>query len=401
MSIIQRWIEQDLRHPSSQKKVRLLFGARQTGKTTLLRSVIETEAHKIEFDLQDASLRLAFERNPGSFSEQLLAAAPHPRVVFVDEIQKAPMLLDEIHWLIENHKIQFILTGSSARKLKRASANMLGGRALLRHLFPFLYLELENDFDLEKVLKLGSLPGMYFDSPETATEKLTSYVETYLKEEIMLEAAVRNIGHFHRFLEVAAQHATELLNFENIAREASIKSGVIKSYLQILDDTLIGYILPPWDQSVRKQLGKHPKFYFFDNGVLNSINRQSANAQIHPELRGKLFEQWIINEVRAVLSYLRSSFKMYFWQTKAGNEVDLLLARNNLPEIAIEIKAKRSIGPKDMSGLKSLGEEYPQVKQLLVCEEVFPRSEGEIQILPYKTFLSELGPFLNLAKLSS
>jgi predicted AAA+ superfamily ATPase len=368
-----------------------MFGPRQTGKTTYLKHCLKDHAYfHVNLLLSDVFHR--YLKQPALFREDILYQIKHKniKIIFVDEVQKIPVLLDEVHHLIEETKVQFILTGSSARKLKKSSANMLGGRAILRYLFPLLYTELEKDFDLEKVLQLGSLAGVYFNERAVTIEKLESYVETYLKEEIIAEALVRQVGEFHRFLEVAAQHTTELINYENIARESSIKAAVVKNYFQILSDTLIGYILPTWDQSVRKQLAVHPKFYFFDNGVLNAITQQSKSVVLSPDLRGKLFEQWLINEVRAHINYLRLPYKMFFWNTKAGNEVDLLLVKENKPVFAIEIKAKKTISTKDLSGLRSIAEEYTDIKKILVCEELFPREIDGIHILPWAEFLKEL-----------
>jgi predicted AAA+ superfamily ATPase len=309
-----------------------MFGPRQTGKTTYLKDQLKnTNYFHINLLLSDLYQR--YLKEPSLFREDVMYQIRNKNIncVFIDEVQKIPELLDEVHHLIESTKINFILTGSSARKLKRSSANLLGGRAVIRYLYPLTFAELDMDFNLDKVLQLGSLAGVYFDDKNLTIEKLSSYVETYLKEEIQVEAQVRNAGQFHRFLEVAAAHSTELLNYENIAREAAVKAPAVKNYFQILEDTLIGYTLPAWNLSVRKQLALHPKFYFFDNGVLNAITQQSMSEKLTPDLRGKLFEQWIINEVRSYLSYSRLAYKIYFWHTKAGNEVDLILVKKQHP----------------------------------------------------------------------
>lgn len=372
-----------------------LFGPRQTGKTTALLEFLNSPQKKKPVKFWHVNLLLSksfliYKKNPEQFSRDAVHQIEKEKVkyIFVDEVQKIPILLDEIHQLIETYKsVHFILSGSSARKLKKGGANLLGGRAILRYFFPLLSHELGKKFDLERALTIGTLPGIYFDDPKIAFEKICSYVETYLKEEIIAEALVRNIGDFHRFLEISAQHTTEIINYDNIGRESATKSKSVKAYFQILEDTLIGYTLPAWDKSVRKQLALHSKFYFFDNGVLNGI-LGSLDGIKFPELRGKLFEQWIINEIRAYISYTRVPIKMHFWRTKAGNEVDLILSKLGKPLAAIEFKAQKEIGKKHLAGLKSFSEEY-KVKNLIIVSEVnTPSIYDGIEILPWNNFLS-------------
>ncbi len=315
--------------------------------------------------------------------------------VFVDEIQKIPELLDEIHQLIEETKISFILSGSSARKIKRTHANMLGGRAMIVELFGLTSCELGEHFALNRVLQLGSLTGLYFEKNSQTKRKLLAYVNSYLKDEIAGEGLVRNLGAFQRFLEVAANYFGEILNIENIARESSTSAKTIAGYFTILEDSLIGFKLPAWEVSIRKQLAKHSKFYLFDNGVSLAIMNAFSSAEI-PIMRGRLFEQWLLNEVRAHLSYNLLELKMYYWRTQAGNEVDLILSNNQIPIAAIEIKAMKQVVKKNLSGLLSFIEEYPKVKfKFLVCEVEKPYEEIEgILVLPWNYFLEKMLPII-------
>jgi predicted AAA+ superfamily ATPase len=372
-----------------------LFGPRQTGKTTALLAFLEFSKAKKEFNYWHLNLLLShnflmYQKEPGQFARDAIYQIEKLNIkyIFIDEVQKIPILLDEVHQLIETYKnVHFILSGSSARKLKNGGANLLGGRALLRYLFPLLFIELQDSFDLDRALTTGTLPGIYFDEQTLAFEKITSYVETYLKEEIIAEALVRKTGDFHRFLDISAQHATEIVNYDNIARESATKSATVKSYFKILEDTLIGFSLPAWDKSIRKQLALHPKFYFFDNGVLNGILGTIDGVKF-PEFRGKLFEQWILNEVRAAISYSQLPVKMHFWRTKAGNEVDLILSKLGKPIAAIEIKAQKEIGKKHLSGLKSFAEDNKIKNLILIAEVNTPSIFDGIEVLPFSIFLS-------------
>ena len=377
----------------STKNSFFLFGPRQTGKTTALLSFLK-QNHENRYwtvNLLLSGSFLTYEKDPSQFSRDAIYQIEKKQVrcIFVDEVQKIPLLLDEIHQLIESYKdVYFILSGSSARKLKRGGANLLGGRALVRHLFPLTFAELEDNFDLERVLTIGTLPGIYFDSPAVALAKLRSYTEVYLKEEIIFEALLRKVGDFHRFLEVAAQHTSEIVNFENISREAATKGKTVKGYFQILEDTLIGHTLPAWDQSIRKQLSLHPKFYFFDNGVVNGI-LGSLDGIKFPEFRGKLFEQWLINEIRANIVYSKAPIKMHFWRTQAGTEVDLILSKSAKPFAAIEFKAQKEIGKKHLAGIKSFSEEYAVDNKVLVCEVATSSIYDGIEVLSLTDFLSK------------
>jgi predicted AAA+ superfamily ATPase len=372
-----------------------MFGPRQVGKSTVIAHFLKKKPH-LKFDLLNRNIFSELNRDPMMLKKQIeyqIKKKTKIDYVYIDEIQKIPELLDVVHSLIEEYKIKFILSGSSARKIKRSHANLLGGRAAIRRLYPFLLRELMEQFSLSRVLSLGAIPGVYFDTAENAKSKLQAYVETYLKEEIAQEGIVRNLGSFQRFLEVAAVYSGEILNFENVAREGALSSKTVAGYFEILEDTLIGFRLKAWDQTVKKQLAKHPKFYFFDNGVVNTL--AETITSLPQELRGKRFEQWIINEVRASLDYSQAEMSLFYWRTQAGNEVDLLITRSNVPLAAIEIKAKKKVSSTDLSGLKSLHEEYPKIKHLFcVCEVEAPYLDGVVEVVPYKEFLTKIIPIM-------
>jgi predicted AAA+ superfamily ATPase len=369
------------------------FGARQTGKSTLIKGSLKGEKTFI-VDLLDSSSYRKYLLSPEQFRPDVEYQIKKNGIKFVvvDEIQKLPLLTNEIHFLIEAYKknVHFILSGSSARKLKRGEANLLGGRAILCQLFPLTMSELGDDFILEDVLQYGSLAGIYFETKEIKILKLKSYIDLYLKEEIAQEGLVRNFELFNRFFDIAGVYAAEIINYSNIARESSTSHKTVKSYFEILSETLIGYELQSWDVSVKRQLSKHPKFYFVDNGILNSIVNNLKDS-IHPVQRGKLFEQWIINETRAYLSYHNIEIQMYYWRTERGEfEVDLLLAKGRVPKIAIEIKAKKFIAKKDLSALIEITKEFPKIKSYCLYEGSSDYEDQGIEILNYKHLINIL-----------
>ncbi len=367
-----------------------LFGPRQTGKSSLIKEHLLNHPHW-EVNLLINKVFLKFNREPSLFYSEAKFQIEENGVktIFVDEIQKIPMLLDEVHSLIEEYKIQFILSGSSARKLKRLHANLLGGRSLIYNIYPFTYLELKSKFHLGFALQFGTIPGVYFSKKEVIQRQLSTYVATYLKEEIAVEGFVRNLGNFHRFLDVAAQYSSEILNYENISREAAVPAKTVKGYFEIVVDTLIGFFLPAWEISIKKQLAKHPKFYLFDNGVTSALT-QSLSGVLSSETRGKRFEQFLINEIRALIEYNNCEVTLNYWRTTAGTEVDLVISRQHIPLAAIEIKAKKKITKKELSGLFSFQEEFPDTPYLIcACEVETASIERGVAIVPWKYFLEK------------
>lgn len=374
----------------SLKVSSVLLGPRQTGKSTLIKTELFKKAY-FEVNLLKLDIYSKYLKDPSQFRKDILYQVKKNKTkyVFVDEIQKIPELTNEIHFLIEEYKIIFILSGSSARKLKRGNANMLGGRAIINYLFPLTYLELDENFELEQMLRYGSLAGVYFDEPEIKIQKLLSYVETYLKEEIAQEGFVRKLDSFHRFLDVAGVYSGEILNSLNISRECGISHKTVLSYFEILEETLIGFKLHAWDKSVKRQLSKHPKFYFSDNGINQAITKQLRDPIIATQ-RGKLFEQWVINEFRAYLSYFKKDFRLHFWRTERGEyEVDLLLSKQQAPCVAIEIKAKKKITKIDITSLLEFKKEFSKVKLICLCEVECPYEESGILIINPMDFFKD------------
>lgn len=365
-----------------------LFGPRQTGKSTLVQSVLPKDVWQVNLLLSDVYFK--YLRDPSLFRREALEQIEerHVSTIFVDEIQRIPILLNEIHWLIEKTKCRFILTGSSARKLKRGAANLLAGRAFQRFLGPFIYKEILTTFRLQDVLRFGTLPAIHRKEEAFKIETLQAYADIYLKEEIQAEGIVRNLPGFTRFLQMAASTFTELVSYSNIGRECGLPPRSVQSYYDILEDTLLGFRLPGWNKSTRRQLGSHPKFYFFDNGVVNSLNRLLRD-EISPLVRGRLFEQWMMNEVRTLLQYLKKDHELFYWRTQRGAEVDLIIARQKKLVAAIEFKTSAVIQNAHLGGLHHFLKEHPQVPAYVVCEAANPYQLKGITVLPWKLFLEE------------
>lgn len=366
----------------------LLLGPRQTGKTTLVREALPSGAFSVDLLQHDVFLR--YSKDPSLFRSEVEARLrAGARTIFVDEIQKIPALLDEIHGLIESTGARFLLTGSSARKLRRAPTNLLAGRAATRRLHPLTEVEIGSDFDLGRALRFGTLPPVVTSDDERARDVLESYAETYLREEIQAEALVRNLGGFGRFLDVAAAQSGELLNFTAVGREASLATRTVQEYFQILEDTLLGFRLEVWSKSPRARMVAHPRFFLFDTGVTNALCRR-LTSPVDPLIRGRLFEQWLILECRRRIDYARSEARIFFWRTHHGAEVDLLIEKHGRLLLAAELKAQRRVSSADLSGLRTFADAHPKVPRLVVAEVPAEHRVGEIDVLPWKKFLDRL-----------
>jgi len=368
---------QDIKLPPDRSA--FLWGPRKTGKTTLLRQKFPDACW---IDLLDHDMFSALNQKPTSLRQILEAQSS--RVVVIDEVQKIPNLMDEIHWLIENRGYQFILSGSSARKLKRSSASLLGGRAWRFELYPLVTHELKEKFKLEKALLHGLVPAHYFSTDSEMD--LKAYVFDYLKEEIQAEALTRNMPAFSRFLDSAAATNGMLLNYSNAAREAGVSVKTIKEYYQILEDTLIGRQLPPWKKSKKRRMIETSKFYFFDTGIVSALLNYKT---LHPatDSFGRAFEHFIFQECWAYRHYSRLDFPIHFWRTASGSEVDLILGE---AEVAIEIKSSENAGDKT-KGIHLFKEEFKCKKAFIVSRDPVPRKiSSGITVLPWKTFCEML-----------
>jgi predicted AAA+ superfamily ATPase len=365
-----------------------LFGPRQTGKTTLINSVLKSRVYKINLLLSDQFFK--YSKDPSLLRREVMEKRKSIKHVFIDEIQRVPELLNEVQHLIDSTSLYFIMSGSSARKLKRGYANLLGGRAVQRFLFPFMWQEVSMKAQLMHFLRFGSLPPVFL--AETESDKidlLNAYVDIYLREEIQSEGIVRQIGAFSRFLDMAASQFGEIVNYSTVARECQQAVMTVKTYYEILVDTLIGFRLEPWRKSLRKRLSGHPKFYLFDNGVTNIINRYD-HAISDPNLLGRLFEQFIIIETIKWVKTSQKMINLYYWRTNTGSEVDLLMERSGKLTGAYEIKWSKTVTTAQLTGLRSFKEDYPDVPCYVVCNTDEPYRLGNILVMSWNQFLQEL-----------
>jgi predicted AAA+ superfamily ATPase len=374
----------NLRLPRPGTETFFLWGPRQTGKSTLLK---ETYGDGRWVDLLKAEEFRRYVARPELLRQELEAEAPAPRQqIVIDEIQKVPALLDEVHWLIENRGLHFALCGSSARKVKRGAANLLGGRAMRYELHGLSASELGPDFDLDRMLNHGYLPRIY----ETSRPRrlLDAYVADYLKEEVAAEGLVRNLPTFSDFLDVAALSDGEIVNFSNIARECGVSSHTTKSHFQILEDTLLGRWLPAYRKRPKRRVIRAPKFYFVDVGV---VNRLAKRGDLLPgsELYGKAFENWVFHELSAFASYRDFDGGLSYWRLASGIEVDFVLGDMR---VAIEAKSGSRITADHLRGLRSLTDDHPRVaRRIVVCREPRPRrTDDGIEIVPAASFVRRL-----------
>ena len=375
--------KRSLRLPQPGSQTFFLWGPRQTGKTTLLQA---TYPDAFWIDLLKADEFRRYLQNPELLRSEL-AARDSVRQVVIDEVQKVPQLLDEAHWLHEHRKIRFALCGSSARKVKRGQANLLGGRAVRYELHGLTAQELGSEFDLTRMLNHGYLPSIYqSDQPRPL---LNGYVADYLKEEVAAEGLVRNLPVYSEFLNAASLSDTELVNFSTIARDCGVSSHTIKGYFQILEDTLLGRWLPAYTKRPKRRVIAAPKFFFSDVGVVNYLARR---GDLHPgsELYGKAFENWVFHELNAHNAYSEAFGKLSYWRLAGGIEVDFIV---NDMQLAIEAKATAKTTADHLKGLRAIAEDHPQIKQrIIVClERNSRRTEDGILILPVSDFCARLG----------
>lgn len=354
------------------------WGPRQTGKSTLL---LNLQNDALWFDLLKNDVYKRLVSNPEYLRETVIAQ--QKKRVVIDEIQRIPALLNEIHWLIVNHGVQFFLSGSSPRKILRSGENLLGGRALRYELFPLVSSEIP-DFDLLRGLNHGMLPTHY--TSKNPKHRIAAYIGSYLKDEIVAEAKLRRVDVFARFLEAAAFSNGEMLNYSNIASDCGVSQPTIKEYFQILEDTLIGRLVPSYQRKPKRRVIKAPKFYFFDIGITNHLLGR-GKIEFGTELFGNAFESFIFQELTAHSHYSELEYVISYWRTASQLEVDFILGRN---QVVIEVKGANRISNRHLSGLKAFMEEYKVDKAIVVCTEPLPRRVGHIDILPWEVFLEQL-----------
>jgi uncharacterized protein len=361
------------------KESAFLWGARQTGKSTLLKALYPNALY---FDLLLGNEFERFQRNP-SLLREIIQATHVTGPVVVDEIQRIPSLLNEIHWLIENEKIQFILSGSSPRKILRSGGNLLGGRAIRYELYPLVYPEIP-EFDLLIALNNGLLPRHYLAS--NPQKLLSAYIGSYLRDEIMAEAKIRNISSFSRFLEMAAFSNGEIVNYSNIASDCGVSAPTIKEYFNILEDTMTGRFLHSFQKKPKRRVILSPKFYYFDIGLANYLLKR-GRIEIGSESFGKAFEHFIYQEIYAHCNYSGLNYPICYWRTASQMEVDFVLGDH---EVAIEVKSTNMANLHHLRGLKNFAVEYTVKKLILVSNDALPRKLDNVLILPWRIFLEQL-----------
>lgn len=356
-----------------------LWGARQTGKSTLLQTLFPKSTY---FDLLLFDVYERLQKNPSLIRENILATEPKSPVI-IDEIQRIPALLNEIHWLIANKNIQFILSGSSPRKIVRSGANLLGGRALRSELYPLVYKEIP-DFNLIRALNHGLLPKHYLSEKPAAL--ISAYIGSYLQDEIVAEARIRNIQTFSRFLEAVAFSNGEIVNYSNIAAECGVSSPTIQAYFHILEETLIGRFLPSYRKRPKRRVIQAPKFYFFDVAIANYLLKRRS-IEMGSESFGGSFEHFIYHEIYAHSKYSGLNYPISYWRTASQIEIDFVLGEN---EIGIEVKGSQQINSRHLKGLRSFSEEYEVKKLILVSADPYTRQIGNITAMPWNAFLDQL-----------
>ncbi|MBI2602846.1 MAG: ATP-binding protein [Deltaproteobacteria bacterium] len=361
-----------------EKKSFFLFGPRSTGKSYLIRSQL---SDGLLIDLLDGDTFLRLSAHPSEL-EAIVAADATGRCVIIDEIQKVPLLLDQVHRIIENQKRTFLLTGSSARKLKRGAANLLAGRAWQANLFSLVYPEIPN-FNLETYLRFGGLPIVVLSS--APHEELRAYVRTYLYEEIQAEGIVRKIPQFARFLQSAALSNAQLLNFANISSDSGVSASTVREYYAILEDTLVGFFVQPWLHSKKRKAIATAKFYFFDTGVVHTL-ANTKTLDRNSDLYGQSFEHWIAMELRAFINYHRKAEELTFWRSVNGQEVDFVIG----DQLAIEVKATKTVSNRDLNSLRAFQEENIVKQFFCVSQDPLIRKVDGILCLPWQEFLAGL-----------
>lgn len=381
MESIKRILNIDL--PKRQSA--FLWGPRKTGKSTYLK---ERFPNSLIFDFLKSDLFIEILKSPSLIRERILAKDDNILnfPIILDEVQKVPQVLDEVHWLIENKGLNFILCGSSPRKLKRGQSNLLGGRAWRYEMFPFVTPELK-DVDLLLILNHGLIPLHYLQDYNACKKSLKAYVQDYLKEEVFAEGLTRNIPAFSRFFDAFGYSHGEITNYSNIARDCGVSSKTVKEYYQILVDTLLAMRIEPfYKKHSRKLITKAPKYYLFDVGIAGYLTKRHIVEEKGVEF-GRAFEHFLLMEIVAYRSYAERDFEINFWRTKSGLEVDFVLGKG---EVAIEVKGSSRVDKREIVGLITFMEEYAPKRSIIVYNEKEKRIHGKIEIIPWRNFLDKL-----------
>lgn len=369
-----------------------LFGARGTEKTYLLKDHFKP-ARALYIDLLAPDQNETYSLRPQTLAEQLAALGSKTEWIVIDEIQKIPKLLDVVHQQIESSRFKFALSGSSARKLKRGDADLLAGRAFVNYLFPLTAREIGESFSLAAALTWGTLPRLFaLTSDEDKRDFLRTYTHTYLKEEITVEQVVRRLDPFRRFLVVAAQMSGQIINFSKIAREVGASAPTVQTYFEILEDTLVGFLLEPFYESIRKRQRDNPKFYFFDTGVQRALNH-TLTVELKPQTYafGLAFEHYVVNEINRLQSYAKKNYRLSYLRTKDGVEIDLIVERPGLKRALVEIKSTARVTEDDVRALQHLGKDLTNSEAFCLSLDATPKKIGAVRCLPWQRGLEEIG----------
>ena len=378
MTVIKRFFQ-------GPKSSYFLFGPRGTGKTTWLKQNCK---NGLSIDLLGPVSYRRYKARPERLRE-LVEGNPDKKIVILDEIQKVPELLDVVHALMEKKpELQFILTGSSARKIKQKGVDLLGGRAIVRSLHPFMASELMDKFNLEISLKKGLIPLIF--SARDPEDTLNAYITLYLKEEVQMEGLVRNIGNFARFLEAISFSHGSILNVSNVARECEVERKTVEGYIDVLYDLMVAYSLPVFTKKAKRAVIQHPKFFLFDTGVFNTL-RPSGPLDRPGEIEGSALEGLVAQHLRAWIDYSQSSCRLYYWRTKAGTEIDFIVYGKE-GFWAIEVKNTRNIRKNDLRPLKTFHQDFPDCTPLFVYRGDEKLLIDDILCVPCETFLKSIEP---------
>lgn len=370
---------------SPESRSFFLFGPRGTGKSSWVR---ERFPDAVYLDLLEAGLSTELLANPGRLERRI--PRDHDGWIVLDEVQKVPELLDEVHRLIESRRLRFVLTGSSARKLRRRGVNLLAGRAITLAMHPLTTGELADSFDLARSLRHGRLPATWVQDDPKAY--LASYVGTYLREEVQQEGLTRNLAAFSRFLEAASFSQASVLNLSAVARECHVDRKVVEDYFTILEDLLLSVRLPVFTRRAKRKIVSHPKFFFFDAGVFRSI-RPRGPLDSEEEIDGAALETLILQELRAVNDALGLGYSLHYWRTATGAEVDFVLYGERGLK-AVEVKRSERVREGDLRGLEAFLDDYPMAQAWLVCAVPRRYREGRVEVIPVEDFLRELPTLL-------